>query len=206
MTLLRSLVRSASENHARTVLTLVSASVAALAASSSSGSDTALHTSSHPEQYSQAQAPQNNQQIAVLATSASANRSLPEPFERADFDLYMEQPTREDLPRLVQAWHQGFEVWPWVWTQWNEYGPHVVFVGKLNEAVLGEIATLRQNHPHNSNILVVTTPDQLQGLPDDALHMCGIVTDATVALLNAEARILMLSDERIVCFDRLVVS
>jgi hypothetical protein len=47
-----------------------------------------------------------------------------------DFDYYVVNPTADDLPTLLRKFdHDGLDVWPWIWTQPNEHGPHYVFVG-----------------------------------------------------------------------------
>jgi hypothetical protein len=124
---------------------------------------------------------------------------------RNDFDVYIENPVKEDLPRLLKDFQSGKEVWPWIWCQPNENGPHHVFVGEtLTESVLHEIQTLLQNP--NNNILIVTSPEYLAIVPPKLVERCGIVTDAKVELINTGDKILMLDDERVIAFDRLVVT
>ena len=127
-----------------------------------------------------------------------------------DFDCYVRNPTIADLPVLLDKFdNEGLEVWPWIWTHPNEDGPHHVFVG-VNEHIVQQIQELRKASPQN-NILVIASQDSLQKAAKGHLEIydechCGLVTDAQMQLLHHEAKILMLSDERVIAFDFLTIS
>ena len=82
-------------------------------------------------------------------------------------------------------------------------GP-IVFVG-LNDSAVVVIRNLLKSDP-NVNVLIIAPPDQLERLSPTDLDHCGIVSDAKVSLMNVEEKKLMLDDERVVSFDRLVIS
>lgn len=104
----------------------------------------------------------------------------------------------------MQKFQEGKEVWPWIWCQPNENGPHHVFVGSLADSVLQQIQELLQN-PSN-NVLIITTSEELSRVSSSMVERCGIVTDASVSLINAKDKILMLDDERVIAFDHLVTN
>merc|ERR1740133_395139 len=129
-----------------------------------------------------------------------------------DYDIYISNPTANDLPYLLNQFDEhGKEVWPWIWTQQNETGPHFVFVG-VNIDTLDRIRRLRLTSP-TYNILLIASEESIReaateaGDPNiyDDTH-CGIVSDASLKLLNVEAKILMLSDERVIAFDSLTIA
>lgn len=128
-----------------------------------------------------------------------------------DYDIYIKNPTAKDLPYLLNQFDEhGKEVWPWIWTHPNDAGPHFVFVG-VNVDTLNQIRRLRSKST-SYNILVIASEESMIRAANEAgdpnvyeeTH-CGIVTDATLELLNAEAKILMLSDERVISFDSLTI-
>ena len=128
-----------------------------------------------------------------------------------DYDIYIKNPTAKDLPYLLNEFDEnGKEVWPWIWTHPNDAGPHYVFVG-VNVDTLDQIRKLRSKSTAY-NILVIASEESMIQAANEAgdpnvyeeTH-CGIVTDATLELLNAEAKILMLSDERVISFDSLTI-
>ncbi len=131
--------------------------------------------------------------------------------DEKDYDIYIKNPTANDLPYLLNQFDQhGKEVWPWIWTHPNDAGPHYVFVG-VNVDTLDQIRKLRSKSI-SYNILVIASEESLVQAANEAgdpnvyeeTH-CGIVTDATLELLNSEAKILMLSDERVISFDSLTI-
>ena len=104
----------------------------------------------------------------------------------------------------------GLEVWPWIWTHPNNDGPHHVFVG-VDEESLVEIQRLRDESNQN-NILVIASKERLMEVAmarnDPEIYarcQCGLVEDSKVQLLNHDAKILMLDDERVIAFDRLML-
>ena len=157
--------------------------------------------------------------VAALSLSlAAASLSLLPPApSRSDsptndtqgYDIYLTNPTPSDLPLLLKSFQEGQEVWPWIWTQPNDDGPHHVFVGVTAKTLL-EIASLRQKltlkDGGNPNILLIASPSQVASVPSSLLSHCGVVTTAKLSLINAEAKLIMLDDERVISFDYLTVS
>jgi len=125
---------------------------------------------------------------------------------RDDFDLYIAKPLRRDLIDLYNANQNGKNVWPWIWTQHNSNGPHHVFVGKVTMEQIGKIKNLRQNVP-NVNILVITDGESVKQL-EGGVHClneleCGLVIDTNVQITDHDNQMIMLEDERIICFTQL---
>lgn len=128
-----------------------------------------------------------------------------------DFDLYISKPTAKDLPILLQKFEEeGKEVWPWIWTHPNNDGPHYVFVG-ICEETLVRIQRLRDESNQN-NILIIASEERLRAVAnaknDPNVYercQCGLVIDSKVEILNHEAKILMLDDERVIAFDCLTI-
>ena len=131
--------------------------------------------------------------------------------DEQDYDIYIKNPTAADLPFLLNQFDEhGKEVWPWIWTHPNEAGPHIVFIG-VNVDTLEQIRKLRSKSTAY-NILVIASEEAIVQAANEAgdpkvyeeTH-CGIVSDATLELLNVEEKILMLSDERVISFDSLTI-
>ena len=129
-----------------------------------------------------------------------------------DYDIYIKNPTAEDLPYLLSQFDEhGKEVWPWIWTHPNATGPHFVFVGVTHDT-LRRIRQLR-SISSTYNILLIASEKSIRKaakeVDDPNIYeetFCGIVTDASLELLNVEAKILMLSDERVIAFDSLTIA
>jgi hypothetical protein len=129
----------------------------------------------------------------------------------SDFDFYISKPTIKDLPILLHKFDkEGLEVWPWIWCHPNNDGPHHVFVG-ISKDSLDEIQRLRDESSQN-NILVIAPEEQLREVAltrnDPDIYercLCGLVIDSKVELLNHDAKILMLNDQRVIAFDRLIL-
>lgn len=131
--------------------------------------------------------------------------------DEEDYDIYIKNPTVDDLPYLLNQFDEhGKEVWPWIWTHPNEAGPHIVYIG-VNVDTLEQIRKLRSKSTAY-NILVIASEEVIVQAANDAgdpkvyeeTH-CGIVSDATLELLNVNEKILMLSDERVISFDSLTI-
>jgi len=129
-----------------------------------------------------------------------------------DYDIYIKNPTAGDLPYLLSQFDaHGKEVWPWIWTHPNATGPHFVFVGVTHDT-LRRIRQLR-SISSTYNILVIASEESIREAAmevDDpniyAETYCGVVTDTSLELLNVEAKILMLSDKRVIAFDSLTIA
>ena len=112
-----------------------------------------------------------------------------------------------DLPALVALWRASpdAETWPWVWCQHNPTGPHHVFVGFSGARTLAAIAGASADAGNNLTVIITPRDDEAlarAGVSDAVLHglRCAIVR-SSVAQVDAEARLLMLEDERIVAYD-----
>jgi hypothetical protein len=64
-----------------------------------------------------------------------------------DLDIYLTSVKKVDLKFLIRAYQEGLDVWPWIWTQPNETGPHHVFVGKIEEGQLEENQEIERKRP-----------------------------------------------------------
>eukprot|EP00536_Pseudo-nitzschia_multiseries_P006226 jgi/Psemu1/303960/fgenesh1_kg.130_\ len=63
------------------------------------------------------------------------------------------------------------------------------------------------------NILLIASEESLREVAKELgetnfynENLCGVVTDASLELLNVKAKILMLSDERVIAFDSLTIA
>ena len=145
---------------------------------------------------------------AVLGAVGSSIAAHASAEDESDFDLYVENPRVEDLRPLVRSWEKGAETWPWVWTWRNQHGPHHVFVGLDGDAV-NDIERL--SHDARNNITIVAPESELRAHApggDQSFYsrcQCGHIA-SQVALMDVKAKIMMLEDERIICFDRCTVS
>ena len=132
-----------------------------------------------------------------------------------DFDYYVtkSEMTKEHLPLLLHKFdNDDLEVWPWIWTHPNENGPHHVFIG-VSDKILDEIEILFQKNNGTLNILIIASEQSLRSAAmarnDEHIYsrcQCGLVTDSQMKLLNEDAKILMLQDERVIAFDYLTIS
>ena len=128
-------------------------------------------------------------------------------FDRESFDIYIDDPQKKHLTYLLEEFEKGKNVWPWIWTWRNQNGPHHVFVGtnaKVNE-LIEELA----NASERNNLLVITDDNGGRRLTKDPSfyfkHRCGLVENVTVQEIDSAAKIILLSDQRIIAFDELHV-
>ena len=125
-------------------------------------------------------------------------------FTRESFDVYIENPTKEDLKGLLQQFEEGKEVWPWIWTWRNANGPHYVFVG--TDSCSDEKIKQLANASVRNNILVITD-NKSRLLHSDRefyyKHRCGLIENVSIAEMDTEEKIIMLDDERVIVFDEL---
>jgi hypothetical protein len=140
-------------------------------------------------------------------------------FHRSDFDIYLTNPTKEDLlPLLNEYTVNNKNVWPWIWTWHNPNGPHYIFVG-TNTAMNNRIVELANDSPRN-NIIVITNNNENDGsstgssssnhvLTKDIsfyyTNRCGIIDNVTIQEIDIINKIILLSDERILCFTELYI-
>jgi hypothetical protein len=110
-----------------------------------------------------------------------------------------------DLPKLVAQWQASDdeETWPWVWCQHNPTGPHHVFVG-LGAGTLERIRGVSAADASNNITVVIRDDGELarRGLSEAQLHAlrCAVVRER-VAQVDAESKLLMLRDERVIAYD-----
>jgi hypothetical protein len=144
-------------------------------------------------------------------SSASKKTNIQQYYgiENDTFDVYVDNPKQEDLKFLLKAHLNGLDVWPWIWTQPNDdNGPHHVFVGSIGEKEIQLMKSLKKEQP-NVNLLVITdttTATETIGLQRLYELECGIVLDTHVELSDLQNKIIMLEDERVICFTKLYVS
>ncbi|KAJ1471338.1 hypothetical protein T484DRAFT_1844489 [Baffinella frigidus] len=148
---------------------------------------------------------------AAAAAATDASTHTHSAAEQAEFDVYVKNPKVHDLRPLVAHWQAGREVWPWVWTWRNIDGPHHVFVGANADTVV-EVHRLAKAD-HRNNIMIVGVPAaQLAALAQSEGRVsgfwnecrCGVI-ESEVALMDVKAKIMMLDDERILCFDHCTI-
>jgi hypothetical protein len=144
-------------------------------------------------------------------------------FNRSDFDIYLTHPTKDDLlPLLNEYTVNNKNVWPWIWTWHNINGPHYIFVG-TNTAMNNRIVQLANDSPQN-NIIVITNNNDNNNDDDNSntggssskhvltkdisfyyTNRCGIIENVTIQEIDVINKIILLSDERILCFTELYI-
>ena len=125
--------------------------------------------------------------------------------DAAAYDVYIRTPRSSDLRGLVREFMNGKEVWPWVWTWRNQNGPHHVFVG-VNEDTIFEIERLARDARNNITLIENEAKlFQLRPMQFYSKCQCGVI-DERVQLMDVRAKIMMLEDERIICFDRCTIA
>jgi len=60
--------------------------------------------------------------LTVSSTTKLDDDTLFWHHDKKDFDVYITNPSPEDLPNLLKQFQAGKEVWPWIWCQPNENG------------------------------------------------------------------------------------
>ena len=95
------------------------------------------------------------------------------------------------------------ECWPWVWCQPNPNGPHHVFVG-VDETLLERCRAVTAASPRNNITVIIRDEASLrQHAPLEHYFQAGAaVIEGEVAQFDAPDRVLMMADERIICFDK----
>ena len=141
--------------------------------------------------------------LGAIGVATSSLKTSECNLEEPEFDLYVHKTKRGDLKMLVNEFAKGKNVWPWVWTHRNENGPHFVFVGS-NKDSDEKIKMLAKQSPQNNLLVVATTKDSLsKPLSFYYENRCGVIENVEVELIDSTEKILMLDDERIICFDEL---
>ena len=101
---------------------------------------------------------------------------------------------------------KGEESWPWIWTWHNPVGPHHVFI-ELNEYTLSHVRRISSESERNNLTVVVKSIDDLKAfnLAPELLYenRCAIIEGVVLNQLDSENKIIMLNDERIICYDYL---
>jgi hypothetical protein len=125
-----------------------------------------------------------------------------EPGRFVDVKNFQHTQTVWNLKGLVDKWirSDGEESWPWVWTQPNPSGPHHVFVG-ASASVLPSCKEIMKNTANNITC-VASVSDLEQFAPIEKYYEAGCaVIEIPVQQVDVTHKIMMLEDERIVCFD-----
>ena len=109
-----------------------------------------------------------------------------------------------DLRGLVDIWRNSKdESWPWVWCDRNPVGPHHVFVN-VNAQTLEQVTKVCADDRNNNLTVVVRSLDDLlpYKLTQAQLwaNRCAII-EVPLQQIDAEHKIMMLRDERIIVYD-----
>jgi hypothetical protein len=109
-----------------------------------------------------------------------------------------------DLPKLVDIWRNTKEeAWPWVWCDRNPVGPHHVFIN-VSEQTLALVAAISLADVRNNVTVVVSCEADLAsaGITEQQLnaHRSAVIF-VPLEQLDADNKILMLADERIIVYD-----
>eukprot|EP00941_MAST-03F_sp_MAST-3F-sp1_P004106 g4106.t1 len=122
-------------------------------------------------------------------------------------DRFLESSRKWRLKKLVKYWDalDGEETWPWIWTTWNsENGPHFVFIN-ADSSLLKKVEAIRNEDTRNNVTIIVASKSELEEpLEKYYQHGCGII-EGEVEQFEVSDRVLMLTDERIICFDKCFV-
>jgi hypothetical protein len=112
-----------------------------------------------------------------------------------------------DLKGLVDDWLETeHESWPWIWTQPNPTGPHHCFIG-ASSSVLPRAREIMKADPSCNITCICATSDLEEFAPIESYYQAGCaVIEIPVRQFDTTNRILLLDDERIVCFDHAYVS
>lgn len=131
--------------------------------------------------------------------------------------------------------HENLDVWPWIWTHPNNDGPHHVYIGINHDILDDIEKLCSGENSEQINILIVASEGALRKVAmerkqkscradkkrdsehsddddkdDDCMNIycryqCGLVIDSQLELLNEDAKILMLNDERVVAYDFITI-
>ena len=141
--------------------------------------------------------------------------AYPHPYSKGskdrfvDAEKYLLKTTVWDLKKIVDRWDEtdDGETWPWVWCWHNPNGPRHIFVG-VDETTISKAQNIAKN-PQNNLTLVIQSEQELEpfgyNLSDFhnerfAVHL------SKPKQMDFDNKILMLEDERILCYDRLYIT
>ena len=122
---------------------------------------------------------------------------------------YRESAERWNLNELVKLWEEteGEETWPWVWCLRNPVGPHHIFIGVSKDS-LGLARMICEKDVNNNLTVIVNSIKEIEEFaPVSEFHKCRCgVIECPVQQTDTEHRMVMLKDERIICFDHAYIS
>ena len=122
---------------------------------------------------------------------------------------YKEHGERWNLLELVKLWEEtdGEETWPWVWCLRNPVGPHHLFIG-VSENTLELARKICDSDRNNNLTIIVNSIEEIEKyapVRDFYNCRCGVI-ECPVQQADTENKMLMLKDERIICFDHAYIS
>lgn len=122
---------------------------------------------------------------------------------------YRESVDQWKLNELVKLWEEteGEETWPWIWCLRNPVGPHHVFVG-VSQQTLGLASKICGEDRNNNLTIVVKSLADIEAFaPVGEFYKCRCgVIECPVQQTDVENKMIMLKDERIICFDHAYIS
>ena len=158
--------------------------------------------------------------LPIWPTDSRERWAYPSPYDDADEfghagpDAFVPDTGRRFLAQnrktwrlraLVEYWQtlEDEECWPWVWCQPNPNGPHHVFVG-ADETLLDRCRSITEASPRNNITIIVSDENCLKRHAPLDLHFKAgaAVIEGRVEQFDVPDRVLMLDDERIICFDK----
>lgn len=141
--------------------------------------------------------------------------AYPHPYSKdskdrfVDAEKYLLKRTVWDLKQIVDRWNQADdeETWPWVWCWHNPNGPHHIFIG-VDETTISKAKNIAKN-PQNNLTLVIQSEEELEPFGynvSDFHNERFAVHLSKPKQMDFDNKILMLEDERILCYDRLYIT
>jgi len=114
-----------------------------------------------------------------------------------------------NLKELVALWEEtdGEETWPWVWCLRNPVGPHHLFIG-VSKNTLELMSKVAKESVNNNLTIIVNSIDEIEKfgpIQDYFDCRCGVI-EVPVKQTDIKNKIIMLRDERIICFDHAYIS
>ena len=115
-----------------------------------------------------------------------------------------------DLKGLVDEWLESTdeaESWPWLWCQPNPNGPHHLFIGASRDVLVRAQEIMKKDARCNITCIVNSSAELEQFAPLSSYYKAGCaVIEVPVRQFDVRNKILMLEDERILCFDHAYVA